>query len=83
MKAKPRVSPPPGVPGRDPVRVLIPPSLDGDDVFRVIGHEDGMVTERWDATVRAWTPCKRTAGGVANMMPAGAELLARLRIPDA
>ena len=82
MKAKPRVSPPQGVAG-PPVRVLIPPSLDGDDVFRVIGTEAGMVTERWDATARRWTPCTRTAGGVANMMPAGAELLARLRIPDA
>ena len=81
MKANPRA--PQGVASREPVLVVIPPSMDGDDVFRVIGRQGEMVTERWDATARKWTSCTRTAGGVANMMPAGSELLARLRIPDA
>lgn len=62
------------------VALLIPPSMHGGQVFRVVGREGRAVPERWDVQARAWVPDRMTATAIAYMPVADPELLARLGI---
>ena len=79
---------PAGAPIRDdepgePVAVLIPPSMHGGQVFRVVGRDGRAVPECWDVQARTWVPGRITATAIAHMPVAGPELLARLGIAAA
>ena len=63
-----------------PIEVLIPPSVEGGQVYRVVAREGHTAAERWDVSTWSWVRTTRTSVMIASMPPAGPGLLARLGI---
>ena len=67
----------------EPIEIIVPPSVAGGQVYRVVGRMRRAVPERWDVPTGAWVRATKTAVMIAQMPPAGPELLARLGVADA